>query len=1155
MWWFYSVRHFPWPYFAITAILHHLCPEGVVRGMPSHCLHFLFWIGAHQDDVNTDETISLFGLFSFAVELTTAKQNCQLVDDGYYELGPPTAGSSVHSTQSRNLRDQDQQISIGRGVDYGDIPSEGHEEPQKRDSLVRLDMERQSPDPSPLHQASSPNPSTPPSDAHSHVASPVAAESLSSPLADEPSGDGPHEPAEPPLLPVHVFRPLLINLLLTATAVIGEDTRSAIVELLRRLRGGHDLEEGAAGHQLGQAERDMLEHEMIYGIVLGLARMDSPDASENGIGRLVGARTDSDSTAASQNARITAETGSDNRPIPVNASDLHTQTSDLPEFPIPPEASRMSSSASSVQASPALELTSRPEDGPELSGPVEIVIELPSPGARDEEESLPSGTTAPAERSQLDFPFSAPSQSHIQRDLPNTAAISNFTLDPPEEPLSPPEPRTPIQASRTLPEPSPSPFTIPPSPSILASPSTMTPQTLYLSPLPSSMITPNTLMSQLIRSPGRSAPHTPPSPSMRLVHLPSAENTPYINIPRTPFGGLSGHLLGLENTSSPDIGRLSFSRIPTLFDSGDISAPTSPPFPALDLTQMPLRLDPDSPGSEEATIAALTPPPLSPLSLPSVDRSPSPSKSLAPTQWIEARAEPQASSSHLGVPLAAVTQPGYNFSPELLSFGRRPSASPVQPTSSGSSGKTTTPKQESSRTKSYSSEKSSSTPTEGSSNDTVTPSASPIASPTTELVSERVEAIESFPNFRSVPVLPVHQDSLSPSSSTTASTSTGGTGASRSSSTLDSSSSWPSTSDTPSSATDSEAIRTPESPKQQPSPLPPAGTLSSKEPTPELTENPYFPHTRAGEYLPETSHPRAPEVLTRVEEKKGLPSQGGDAVPKESRRANLPALPVASQSVLAAASSSTSDLPLPLNLQSAGYEVVQEEPTSEIGIVPFLNSASTPATPPAAQPIRSPSHSVSPPLGRSRSRSTSRPENLPLPQPSLDSPYPSPPTEAPFPVQIGFDALLSDDLNTRLVPQSGSIPEVGIDEEASSPRVRLPGNLDTSDPGPTSDGSQRAHPLSETNWAQQEGDVLVEGAGDSSEDAAIGRVASMSLIAAVTAAGVLNEETIQMFTDEVVRVGKNSIYWVRREAAYALGALAKVAPIDILRVSLVSSRK
>ena len=82
--------------------------------------------------------------------------------------------------------------------------------------------------------------------------------------------------------------------------------------------------------------------------------------------------------------------------------------------------------------------------------------------------------------------------------------------------------------------------------------------------------------------------------------------------------------------------------------------------------------------------------------------------------------------------------------------------------------------------------------------------------------------------------------------------------------------------------------------------------------------------------------------------------------------------------------------------------------------------------------------------------------------------------------------------------------------------------------------------------------LLESTASEASTDADVGRVASMSLVAAVTAAGVLGEETKQVFTDEVVRVGRNPVYWVRREAAYALGALAKVVVLDALMSALVS---
>lgn len=95
------------------------------------------------------------------------------------------------------------------------------------------------------------------------------------------------------------------------------------------------------------------------------------------------------------------------------------------------------------------------------------------------------------------------------------------------------------------------------------------------------------------------------------------------------------------------------------------------------------------------------------------------------------------------------------------------------------------------------------------------------------------------------------------------------------------------------------------------------------------------------------------------------------------------------------------------------------------------------------------------------------------------------------------------------------------------------------------------------------------------DQAAVGRLSSMSLMAAVTASGAstscfldlflhlhqltplfdtvgsLDEETKRAFAKEVERAGRDSVYWVRREASYALGALAKVVPQEIVICSLV----
>lgn len=47
----------------------------------------------------------------------------------------------------------------------------------------------------------------------------------------------------------------------------------------------------------------------------------------------------------------------------------------------------------------------------------------------------------------------------------------------------------------------------------------------------------------------------------------------------------------------------------------------------------------------------------------------------------------------------------------------------------------------------------------------------------------------------------------------------------------------------------------------------------------------------------------------------------------------------------------------------------------------------------------------------------------------------------------------------------------------------------------------------------------------------------------------LNMQTI--FISEVDRVGHDPIYWVRREASFAVGAMAKVVPLELVLSSLV----
>jgi len=56
----------------------------------------------------------------------------------------------------------------------------------------------------------------------------------------------------------------------------------------------------------------------------------------------------------------------------------------------------------------------------------------------------------------------------------------------------------------------------------------------------------------------------------------------------------------------------------------------------------------------------------------------------------------------------------------------------------------------------------------------------------------------------------------------------------------------------------------------------------------------------------------------------------------------------------------------------------------------------------------------------------------------------------------------------------------------------------------------------------------------------------------ISSAGTPRVDTQRAFVREVERVGQDPVYWVRREASFALGALAKVVPDELIIGSLVS---
>ncbi|PVG03265.1 ARM repeat-containing protein [Serendipita vermifera] len=74
---------------------------------------------------------------------------------------------------------------------------------------------------------------------------------------------------------------------------------------------------------------------------------------------------------------------------------------------------------------------------------------------------------------------------------------------------------------------------------------------------------------------------------------------------------------------------------------------------------------------------------------------------------------------------------------------------------------------------------------------------------------------------------------------------------------------------------------------------------------------------------------------------------------------------------------------------------------------------------------------------------------------------------------------------------------------------------------------------------------------DTSEEATVGRVASMSVVAAIAANATMPPRMQEVFVQEVRRVGSDSVYWVRREASFAIGALAKVVPLEMVMAHLL----
>lgn len=191
----------------------------------------------------------------------------------------------------------------------------------------------------------------------------------------------------------------------------------------------------------------------------------------------------------------------------------------------------------------------------------------------------------------------------------------------------------------------------------------------------------------------------------------------------------------------------------------------------------------------------------------------------------------------------------------------------------------------------------------------------------------------------------------------------------------------------------------------------------------------------------------------------------------------------------------------------------------------------------------------------STNTSPSRPDNPYFPPVSnSQSPSSTPPVSPPLAEQ---KALRN---NSRKSISPRSPPAHSPTTSTHSPNTRSPKSTSPSS------GKYSPPPSPGNEWPQEnprvpnrmeqdhheEYDEAYEYSGSDARKAALGRLSSMSLMAAVTATGSLEEEYQRAFVKEIERVGRDAAYfYVRREASLALGALAKVVPQELVSFSLL----
>ncbi|QRW18276.1 RRM/R3H domain-containing protein [Rhizoctonia solani] len=141
-------------------------------------------------------------------------------------------------------------------------------------------------------------------------------------------------------------------------------------------------------------------------------------------------------------------------------------------------------------------------------------------------------------------------------------------------------------------------------------------------------------------------------------------------------------------------------------------------------------------------------------------------------------------------------------------------------------------------------------------------------------------------------------------------------------------------------------------------------------------------------------------------------------------------------------------------------------------------------------------------------------------------------------------------LENGVVGNGGGEDEIvvnGVEEGESDPGVGVGTVTNSASAGVTENGT--AEGQGGEGWTE---DAYIDD-GAAAEEAAIGRVASMSLVAAVASSGVVDDEIYTLFIEEVLRISSDPVYWlpileslvndteshVRQSSVYAIPSVLK----------------